>query len=267
MLDLTADAVQTREAIVDVASQLAAMIRPPADMSERIPKADWSVGEAAAHLAYANRVFADLARGKTVVHGDGTPESLAAANADALARFPERSGDRSANQIQDAARELAELLEAGDEAMEIDTPMGRMQLPILGSYVLAHMVMHGVAIAKALGQANPMRRSHLQLMLPFFAYAMPKVLDQNNVGNLNACYLMHFRGGPDLALMFDDGELTVASAPTRRVDCHVLADPVAFVLVVTRLQSQYTAIAKGQLLTWGRKPWLALRLVGFFNVP
>jgi hypothetical protein len=37
--------------------------------------------------------------------------------------------------------------------------------------------------------------------------------------------------------------------------------------VAMGITSQWTGIAKGKLLTWGRKSWLALRFVGFFDVP
>ncbi|MCA1696534.1 MAG: hypothetical protein LC749_18430 [Actinobacteria bacterium] len=48
----------------------------------------------------------------------------------------------------------------------------------------------------------------------------------------------------------------IVEPSSRRVDCHISADPVAFLLVVWNRQSQWTAIAKGKLMAWGRKPWL-----------
>jgi hypothetical protein len=51
------------------------------------------------------------------------------------------------------------------------------------------------------------------------------------------------------------------------VDVHVSADPAALLLVVYRRQSQWRHLAGGRLLAWGRRPWLALTLVGRFHNP
>ncbi|MGH3946139.1 MAG: hypothetical protein ACRDSI_14000, partial [Pseudonocardiaceae bacterium] len=51
-------------------------------------------------------------------------------------------------------------------------------------------------------------------------------------------------------------ELRVEEPSSRRVDCHISADPVAMLMVFWSRQSQWTAIAKGKLMAWGRKPWL-----------
>jgi hypothetical protein len=64
-----------------------------------------------------------------------------------------------------------------------------------------------------------------------------------------------------------DGEAVVETIPSRRVDCYISADPVAFFLVATGLESHWRLIARGKLMTWGRRPWLAVRLPTLFVVP
>ena len=60
----------------------------------------------------------------------------------------------------------------------------------------------------------------------------------------------------------------IAPPPSsRRVDCHIVADPVAFLMVAYARQSQWEAIAKGKLLAWGRRPWAALRLTSYVRNP
>jgi hypothetical protein len=51
------------ESIVATADDIAALLRGGADPAVRIPDSEWSVGEAAAHLALANELMADLAAG------------------------------------------------------------------------------------------------------------------------------------------------------------------------------------------------------------
>jgi hypothetical protein len=61
-------------------------------------------------------------------------------------------------------------------------------------------------------------------------------------------------------LRFDDGELSIDATSPRRPDCHLSVDPGAFLLVAWGRLEQAPAIARGQLLAWGRRPWLGLKL-------
>src|SRR5690348_8701476 len=81
---------QLYESITATAADIAALLTAGADPATRIPRSTWNVGEAAAHLALANELMAELAAGIDRPYGDGTPESLAAANADSLTEFTER---------------------------------------------------------------------------------------------------------------------------------------------------------------------------------
>ncbi len=78
------------DAIRDSAVEIAALLSGAADTGIAVPGSEWTVGEAAAHLAQANELMADIAAGRERRHGDGTPQGLAAANALALAGFAER---------------------------------------------------------------------------------------------------------------------------------------------------------------------------------
>ena len=77
---------------------------------------------------------------------------------------------------------------------------------------------------------------------------------------VRATYDVRIRGGDSFHFIFDDGALEIVEPSSRSVDCHISADPVAFLMVFWKRQSQWTAIAKGQLMAWGRKPWLGPRL-------
>jgi hypothetical protein len=47
----------------------------------------------------------------------------------------------------------------------------------------------------------------------------------------------------------------------------ISADPAALLLVLYKRRSQWPAIARGKLLAWGRRPWLAFSLAGRFHQP
>ncbi|MGI8407888.1 MAG: maleylpyruvate isomerase family mycothiol-dependent enzyme, partial [Actinomycetota bacterium] len=63
------------------------------------------------------------------------------------------------------------------------------------------------------------------------------------------------------------GEVTLSEVTDRPVDCRISADPVAYLLVGFNRTSQWSAIAKGQLVAWGRKPWLSLTFAKLFDSP
>ncbi len=73
--------------------------------------------------------------------------------------------------------------------------------------------------------------------------------------------------GSRFAVTVIDGEAVVETIPSRRVDCYISADLVTFFLVATGLESQWRLVARAKLMTWGRRPWLAVRLPTLFVVP
>jgi hypothetical protein len=255
------------DALTTVAERVAAMIRDLPDTSVAVPRSAWTVGETAAHLAMASQGFASLAGGAPFVYGDGTVGSLSEANAEALRRSGERDGRVLADAILDATASLAGRLASAPSGAPVRSPVGPMDLDMLGPYGLIHLLQHGCHIASALRRPMPVEGEHFELVLPFLAYFIPKVVDAEATRGLDACFEIRLRRGPRFCVTFDGGEATVTAEPPRRVDCHLLADPATLFLVLVGVTSQWSGIARGKLLTWGRRPWLALRFVGFFEVP
>ena len=174
------------ESILVTAEDIAALLRAGADPAVRVPDSDWSVGEAAAHLALANGLMADLAAGVSRPYGDGTPVGLAAANAASLAAFPERSPEVLAEAIVERARAFCEAADAGSAAGPLLSPMGPMEPEVLGSYLLTHMLGHGWDLARALRRPHMIDRERVLLCMPFVATAMPRALDPVAVAGLTA---------------------------------------------------------------------------------
>jgi len=93
------------------------------------------------------------------------------------------------------------------------------------------------------------------------------LVDQEKAAGVHATYDIRLRGGGRAFFVFDDGFLTVEGPSSRRVDCHLSADPTALLLVAWDRQSQWPAIAKGKLMAWGRRPWLGIQLRSFMRNP
>ncbi|MFD7440062.1 maleylpyruvate isomerase family mycothiol-dependent enzyme [Streptomyces sp. NPDC059909] len=262
------------DAIRGTAEDIAALLRGVADTGTAVPGSQWSLGEAAAHLAQANELMADIAAGRARSHGDGTPQSLAAANEQALAAFDERRADPLAEMIVTQADAFLKAAEGADEAAgrRTDaatpaTPLGPMDLAELGSYLLTHMLGHGYDLARALGRPHMIDRARVELTLPFLVTAMPRVVDPAAAAGHTARYAVRLWGGAGIGVTFTDGEVAVGPQAPDRPDCTILTEPVTFLLMALGRCAPWGAIARGRALAWGRKPWLAPRFPTLFVAP
>ncbi|WP_405851588.1 maleylpyruvate isomerase family mycothiol-dependent enzyme [Streptomyces sp. NBC_00090] len=232
-----------------------------------VPRSTWTVGEAAAHLAQANVLMADLAAGRERPYGGGTPGSLAEANERALAAFDERDPGPLAGMITEHAAAFLASVERRDPAETLSTPLGPMGPAVLGSYLLTHMLGHGYDLALALGRPHMLDARRVELTLPFMIAAMPRVTDPAAVAGLTARFAIRLRGGPAFGVTVTGGVVLAAPEPPARPDCTILTEPVAFLLLGLGRLDPWPVIARGKALGWGRKPWLAPRFPRLFRAP
>jgi len=139
-------------------------------------------------------------------------------------------------------------------------------------HLLNETVMHGYDIAHAAGRRWRIEPVHAAMVVGRFLIPVIRTLgramvDAGTAAGLHATYDLRIRGGDRFHFIFDDGALSVEDPSPRAVDCHISADPVAFLMVAWARQSQWTAIATGKLLAWGRKPWLGPKFRGLMRNP
>ncbi|WP_329125589.1 maleylpyruvate isomerase family mycothiol-dependent enzyme [Streptomyces sp. NBC_01465] len=256
-----------RDAIRDTAAEIAALLRAAPGTGGAVPGSEWTVGEAAAHLALANRLMAELAAGHERSYGDGTPGSLAEANERSLAVFDERGAEPLAAMIETQAEAFLGAVEGNPVQGTIVTPLGPMSLDVLASYLLAHMLGHGWDLARALGRPHMLDRRRVELTLPFMLTAMPRVVDRAASAGLSAAFEVRLWGGSRFGAVFADGGVSVTEEPPARPDCTILTEPVDFLLMALGRRGPWGAMARGHVFTWGRKPWLAPRFPALFVAP
>jgi uncharacterized protein (TIGR03083 family) len=133
--------------------------------------------------------------------------------------------------------------------------------------LLGELVVHGWDIARALRQPWPIDPGHVALIMDGLAPIVPGWVDPRRAHGLDATFRVRLRGQVTYVFSFRDGRLQVDPPDARRVDANISADPAALLLVLYRRQSQWPHIARGRLLAWGRKPWLALTFAGRFHKP
>ena len=266
-VDVAVNRAQIVPAIESLSGWIAATIKDLPDTSIPVPGAEWTVGEVGAHVSDAQRLFARIAAGEIVRHGDGTPGSLAHANQNLLTINKQRDGRALAAAIVEQTRNFLANAASVPPSRSFDTPMGRMDTETMYAYMLTHLLMHGFQVSEALKKPIPVERSAVQLTLPFLKYSMPLVVDAKKAGKLRAIYQLKLRGGPKIWVKLDRGIATVHDEKPGRVDCYVSADPVSLLKVALKIKSQWPMIAKGKLFAWGPKPWLGFRFAGLFVPP
>ncbi|MGW5234932.1 maleylpyruvate isomerase family mycothiol-dependent enzyme [Streptomyces nodosus] len=253
------------------AGDIAAVLHGVPDTAVPVPGSEWTLGEAAAHLAQANELMADLAAGRERPYGDGTPQSLAAANARALASFGERRAEPLAALIVEQTERFLEAqaraVADGEGDRTLRTPLGPLDRPQLASYLLTHMLGHGHDLARAVGRPSMIDRVRVGRCLPFLRAAMPRVADAGAAAGLTARYTVRLRGGSAFGVTFTDGAVEVTPEPPDHPDCTLLVEPVTFLLMALGRRDRWGAVLRGGVVAWGRRPWLGPRFPTLFTAP
>lgn len=259
----------------DVSGRVATLLRETAD-PDRAALGTWSVADLAAHLVHVWEFDA--------LQATGAPEPI-----DDLHRLADLTGmlvagesdhapARLAERVEDASRAFLETTAAMDPA-ELKAWFGGVAMPVdgLACHAISESLVHGHDLATATGRPWPIPRDEAALAVEGFmfrvladAHSHDFVVDWDAAGDLHAVFEMRLRTGARRWFVFDGRgtfHLATERPPGRAVDCYVLADSAAMLMVVWKRRSQWSAIARGQLLAWGRKPWLGLKLVKIFRTP
>lgn len=147
-----------------------------------------------------------------------------------------------------------------------------LSLSALTCEVLSELTVHGLDVARTEGVPWPIDRTDAALIVSGFLFpslhALGRaVVDQAAARQVRARFEVRLRGGGRAWLCFHDGDFSIEASPGGPVDCYLSVDPAAFLLVAWGRTGQWPAIARGQLLSWGRKPWLGLKLRSWLRNP
>jgi hypothetical protein len=289
---LLADA---RAALASAAERSAQLLRSLPDLCARLPRSDWTVADAAAHLAIALRAFADSAHGNAQQWGDLTPdltratERVAALNRLTLAAEPRRDPAAAGSAVVEGTHAFLAATAGLDGAQTVSTPWygpgDTLTVAQATCLLLGEQVVHGYDIAEAVRRPWPISRADARLVFVAVQALMPRTISPERVGPFRATFRIHLGGSAGFVVQIRDARARIVSQPATTtacpvpidcpvpiacpvpIDCHVTADPVALMLVGYGRISQWRAIGHGKLITWGRKPWLAFRFVGLFSNP
>lgn len=282
------DWTEARDALVDQVERVTGLLR-----SVRHPEAEavghWSLAEVAMHLSQAWIIVPSLAADDLSDVHQLLPHLEGAAGPSLIKDMWDLGGVTMTGVNTDPERDLHVLADRIDSRAGafLDTldaeSVGRSHawivegvtagLPMLMCHLLNETIVHGYDIARGDGRRWPIPRSHAALvvegfLVPVLSALGPRTMvDQEAAKGLQATYQIHVRGGGRYWFSFEDGNLAISRPGSGRVDCHISADPVALLLVAWGRRSQWPAIARGQLVAWGRRPWLGPRFRTLLRSP
>lgn len=135
--------------------------------------------------------------------------------------------------------------------------------------LLGEVLIHGYDIAQASRQPWLIPPTHAGLVFSGALPMLPYFVNHAAAAGVRASFDLRLRDkdSPRVRLAFDDGTLDVASGPAEPVDCHLSADPTAFLLVMYGRQGPLRPALTGKVVAWGRKPWLAFRMPSLLQRP
>jgi len=279
---------QGQDALHDVVQQATRVLRSTQDCAAPAI-GHWTVGEVAMHLSQAWLLVPGLASGDLSDFHAVIPSSASGPDGSVIRDMwdldelnnqgvhadQERSPRVIADRIEARAEKyLADCAGADpDEEVPWIVEGTRVRRGTLTYNLLNETLIHTYDIAKASKQPFRMEPSHASMALGRFVIRAlqanpPKTfVNTKKAARVRATYDLRVRGGDSFHFTFDNSELTINNPTARTVDCHISADPTALLLVVFGRHSQWSAIAAGKLMAWGRKPWLGPQLRGLLRNP
>lgn len=269
------DLAGARSALAEAGAATSRLLRSAPNPGLPVPGLEWTMRETALHLVGALAAFTATAAGSATVvprtGGGRTKQRVAELNAMTVGEDPNATSEELAARIEQGVSAFVDATVDRPGGDRLATPWYRddhsLELDSATCLLLAEQLVHGYDLARAARQPWPIQPAQARLAVHGAVAMMPLFVNPQTTAHLRASYDVAIRGGPRFAVMIDHGAARTAAAPSGRTDCHVSAEPVAFLLLCFGRKSQWGLIARGRMFAWGRKPWLGLRLKNLFLDP
>lgn len=225
----------------------------------------WSASDVAAHVVSMLEIYVGLAR------GGGSPAATTAAVHDvsqsALERVQDRRPPALVDRLQGAVQALTDVARSreGDPVVPWHTGWPVPISALLGLMV-GEAAVHGYDIARANRRRWRIPSAWAETVLRAMLPLTPLYLDSSKSAKLGARIDVRLRGTDFRARFnFAGGQLRISEPSRNRADCYISGGPTGLLLVLYRRTSPLRLALTGDVVAWGRKPWLAFRLPNLFH--
>jgi len=229
----------------------------------------WTVRDVAAHVAGGAELYAGIVRGTP--SPAPTIDAITALNEQIIGTVGESDLPALADRVDTAVADLLAAAEHHQGDPDLPWHAGlRLPLSALLAVACGEYLVHGHDIARAVRARWPVPADWARTVFLGVLPVVPHYLLPERAQGRSARFDIRMRGGGGARAVFAvaDGALVIESpAPGRHADCHLSADPWAFLLVLYGRSGPLTPALTGRILAWGRRPWLALTLPSLFRKP
>jgi hypothetical protein len=135
---------------------------------------------------------------------------------------------------------------------------------------LGEAIVHGRDLARAAGRPWPVSADWARSVFLGLLPVLPHYLLPERATGRHHRFDIRLRGRPTVGAVFSitDGILKIEPPAARQpADCRISGDPWAFLLVLYGRTGPARPAATGQIVAWGRRPWLAFVLPTLFRKP
>lgn len=235
---------------------------------------DWDAGEIVAHIATVCEYFREI-----VVGGGSSVPSLAAlkdTNSAGVIRNSGRPWGELMEQIWAEVDEVCTALEHHDPD-ESSREDNRQQLfkwhggaelgtrEVLG-VVVGEFLIHERDLLLALGEGWELPKPECRTVIPALQQVLPLVLNPRAAQRVACRWRLRIAGVETFDIWVAEGQMTV-EAPRGRAQCHIRAQPDAFLLAAYGRTSVLSAGLRGKAVAYGRKPLKGLLLTKLLEIP
>jgi hypothetical protein len=245
-----------------VTARFAELVRSLSPEPRPVAGSKWSTVEVGAHVLSVFRGYTRAAAGIAPLWPD---LDGVAGNQRLLDETPERNPVDLADALEGAGEEMRAALRDSVAPIVAFGDVTASAAAILGINI-ADVVLHGFDLACSTETAWPMEQRDAVLGFMGLAEVLPAFV-KPEATDFVASYGLHLRRSSDWSLAFDRGTLRIEPGRPGRADCRISATPIGWMLAGYGRISPARALLTGQVIAYGRKPWLAPRFAKQFNPP
>jgi uncharacterized protein (TIGR03083 family) len=225
----------------------------------------WTIRDVAAHFVDQFENYRNIAQGKGSPYTD--PGQIAGHNEQRIREIDEPDVQVLTDRIEALTVPYLETMASIDGDPLVPWSGFEVPLSTVMAFGILECQMHGYDIATAEGRTFKVDADRAALALKAISPATMHYVDPETAAGFRATYDVRLRGHWKMDFIFDDGTLRIEEPSGRKADVHISADPVVFALVGYGRMSQWGPAFKGQMVTWGRKPWLAFKFAKLLKNP